>query len=223
MDVPAYSNYDQDDSSDAWLAGPKYLANVAARSQGGGIIRSAPRRAWIATKLAALRIILCRHLCVFLMGIGLLVDLWQSPLKAIPSICSADMALWTKLLLHFAIMPAAHCGMLLGGILSISLRSDAKRSNISLPLLLLLPRMAAIEAAALILFSPITDPVSMMAAMALLMMALGHLRFPGRGAGIFSRRPDDGWPWTRGRCAADASFYGRLVLAGRVQPTPEPQ
>ena len=216
--MPGYSNYDQNDSLDTQLSGPKYWANAAAKSQEGLIIRSASLRVGITTKMATLRDILCRHLCVVLMGMGLLVDLWQSPLKSIPSICSADMALWAKLLLHITLMPAAHCGMLLGGVLSISVRGPVKLSNISLPLLLL-PRMAAIEATALVVFSPITDPVSMMAAMALLMIMLEQLRFLERGAGMPFRRPDDGWPHAKGRSSPASPFYSLPALTNNVRPT----
>ena len=123
----------------------------------------------------ARRMVCGRHLCVVGMGLGLLVDLLQSPTRSIPSICSGDIGLWAQLLLHVTMMPAAHCGMLLGGAFLILEINAVKRSKAVVRLIWQSLRMAAVEVAALVLFSPVTDPVSMMTAMACLMIALEHL------------------------------------------------
>ncbi|HEX7781272.1 MAG TPA: hypothetical protein VF509_00540 [Sphingobium sp.] len=110
------------------------------------------------------------------MMIGLVIDIWRSPIGAIPVFCSPGGDILTRLLFHFTLMPVAHLGMLTGAMMCV-IWNLGHRTVTVMPLIRIalwqLGVMAAAEIGPLMLFARLADPIPMMLIMAVVMLALG--------------------------------------------------
>ena len=124
-----------------------------------------------------------KSLCLVGMGAGLLVDLWRSPVGAIVPVCTGREDAFARTLLHVAMMPAAHAGMIVGGIVCVLWHFGRCASPPTLLCLALFWRccgMAAAELGSLMLLPEPTDPAAMMLVMAAFMLAFDCLAWPTR-------------------------------------------
>src|ERR1044072_8355009 len=108
-------------------------------------------------------------LCVAGMGVGLLVDMWCSPTKSIPAMCISDGSLVGRLGLHLTLMPAAHGGMLLAGLICALARSRGEPLRAGLLLGWQFLSMGLAAVGSLLLVTPTSHPLLAMAGMAILM------------------------------------------------------
>ena len=109
------------------------------------------------------------------MVIGLFIDQLRSPTGSIPSLCAAGVSFESQAIMHVQLLPMAHLGMLFGAVICVLVLRIDRPLHFGLLLARQLGCMALAEFGAILLTSPLSNPVLMMTVMGGLTLLLAQL------------------------------------------------